>query len=236
MKAKKILEEQLFVAHTFKDINQVKVNRIIQKIFADSGVKPFIASMETWRRENNPDWLWIQQEIARSKALILFITSNILHREYTQNWIAFETGIAATLAPRKPVWIFQIARVNFRIPYLTHYILMPESVLKKGSRGSKDSALRKLVLELRIMHLRAVIRNPEVSFGVDLRCSKCKLYFKFYDFSGTSRNIPCPCCSTNISVPETETQMSSQLCNNDILHSKGVSRFSDRLKRSSRIE
>lgn len=218
------------MSHTFDDV--AEVNKLIQELFADSDIKPFIAAMETWKRRSKPNWLWIKEEIEKSKALFLFITPNILKREYTQNWIAYETGVAATLNPPKPVWIFQIAPIEFKIPYLTHYILMPEITDQKKPEPIRSNTVAMTIETLKtspelqkkfiesvtasvMVGIKAVTNKLELKHGVwkleieraiDMRCYHCNLQFKFFDMTETRRNIPCPSCSQNIDVPKKETE------------------------------
>lgn len=207
------MEEQIFISHTFEDVTEI--NKLIQELFADSGIKPFIASVETWRRGSKPNWLWIKEEIDKSKALFLFITPSILKREYTQNWIAYETGIAATLNPQKPVWVFQIAPVEFRIPYLTHYVLMTDVSTKKEASKLPENIVVKLfrtfLQAIAFGALREAIKNPKTSLAFDITCLRCRLNFKFLDFTVTYENFPCPSCSNNLEVPKKEEKVDLDL-------------------------
>ncbi|MFY3739940.1 MAG: hypothetical protein HMLIMOIP_000365 [Candidatus Nitrosomirales archaeon] len=222
------MEEQIFISHTFEDV--AEVNKLLQELFGDSGIKPFIAAMETWQRGAKPNWLWIKQEIEKSKALFLFVTPSILKREHTQNWIAYETGVAATFNPPKPVWIFQIAPVEFKIPYLTHYILMPEFREQK-EREPKPSAVvmtwqnppwhppdpelqkkfaesvaASVMVGLRSftnkLELKYGVKKLEIDKAISITCYNCRLAFKFFDLTETYKSFPCPSCAKDINVPK----------------------------------
>lgn len=207
------MEEQIFISHTFQDV--VEINELIQAFFKDSGIKPFIATMETYRRGEKPNWVWIKEEIEKSKALLLFITPKILEKEHTQNWIAYETGIASASNPPKPVWIFQVAPIEFKIPYLTHYILMTEFATQaEASRLSENKifeVFKMLLQAIGLLGLREAIKKPETSFGLNIKCSNCRVNFNYFDFTLAYKKFPCPSCPNNIEVPTKEVKYDEEL-------------------------
>jgi hypothetical protein len=68
-------------------------------------------------------WMEIKTEIERSEALFLFLGENVKYSPYTENWIAFEIGVAC--ANNKDVWIFEQYgdSIEFPAPYLTDYMV-----------------------------------------------------------------------------------------------------------------
>ena len=70
-----------------------------------------------------PAWEIIKNQILSSEAVFLLVGPNIQTSAHTQNWIAFEVGLACAFG--KDVWIFEQleSSINFPIPYLTDYSL-----------------------------------------------------------------------------------------------------------------
>jgi hypothetical protein len=70
-----------------------------------------------------PAWQMIRDEIRGSEAVFLLLGPNIRGSIHTQNWVAFEVGLACAFA--RDVWVFeqQNANVEFPVPYLTDYVI-----------------------------------------------------------------------------------------------------------------
>ena len=104
-------------------------NFFIRK-FGDTDVKPVLMEYEKWSRNDRPNWMWIKDEIQKSTALFLILTKNIAENEYTQNWVAFEIGVAATSNPAIPIFVFREQNIDFPVPYLNYYFDQPLSNTK----------------------------------------------------------------------------------------------------------
>ena len=114
--------EQIFISHSKNDNKDDKgIVRYFVNMFSDTDVKPVLMEYEELSREEKPNWMWIRDEILRSKALFLILTKNIVDKTHTQNWVAFEIGVASTRSPVIPVFLFQEQNVNFPVPYVSHY-------------------------------------------------------------------------------------------------------------------
>lgn len=70
-----------------------------------------------------PAWEKIKNQIENSEAVFLLLGSNVRNSIYTQNWIAFEVGLACAMG--KEVWVFEQygSNIEFPIPYLTDYMI-----------------------------------------------------------------------------------------------------------------
>jgi len=67
-----------------------------------------------------PNWFQITQAIRNCDAVFLIITGGITRQEHTQNWVAFEVGVAAALD--KPVIAVRAeSNTTVAIPYVNHY-------------------------------------------------------------------------------------------------------------------
>ena len=58
-----------------------------------------MATRDKLASSKDPNWLQIKRWIQDSDAVLLIITGEIIRQEHTQNWIAFEVGIAAGCDP-----------------------------------------------------------------------------------------------------------------------------------------
>ena len=112
------MTDQIFISNSAKDSQTVEY--FVHK-FNDTGVKPVRMEYEQWSRNCKPNWMWIKDEIQKSKVLFLLLTKNIIKKEYTQNRVAFEIGIASMCAPLIPVFVFREENIDFPVPYLNHY-------------------------------------------------------------------------------------------------------------------
>ena len=106
---------QIFVSHSQKD-KEIRQN--FSDVFAVTGVKSVYMEFE---EIEPPAWETIRNKVGESDAVFLLLGSNIRQSIHTQNWVAFEVGMACSMG--KDVWIFEHedADVEFPIPYLTDY-------------------------------------------------------------------------------------------------------------------
>lgn len=153
---------------------------------------------EKWSRSGNPNWMWIRNEIKKSKALFLILTKNITKREYTQNWVAFEIGVAAACDPPVPVFVFKEQKVDFPVPYVNHYFHQPRSNtdhLLKG--GFSLMVLESLMYAFQELVLDGVIKGKDSFIEKELSstCSNCHLEFQHWSME---EKFECPCCKSII--------------------------------------
>lgn len=193
------------MSHSQKD---AIVKQVFDEVFAKTGVKPIWMEYEKWsQREDEPNWRWISRYISMPNTLSVFVllTSNVIDISdpkralATQNWVAYEIGIAAKLS--KPVFVFMEGDVDFPVPYLTNY--MPYSVTEvltsdkrewlspEYGEDVKDAYMR--TMRSMIQDLKAGRECPAPKY----RCDNCLLSFHYH---GTSSSFKCPCCSAEISA------------------------------------
>lgn len=67
----------------------------------------------------------IRQSVQSARALFLLITQNVVSRHHTNNWVAFELGLAYGHTPPVPIWVFEEMwqKVDFPVPALNHHVL-----------------------------------------------------------------------------------------------------------------
>jgi hypothetical protein len=179
----------IFISHSGRDRDMLAgVLEAFDYYNRGAGKKrPYIVmSSEQLSRCQEPNWLQVKKEIQRSDALILVLSKGVTNREYTQNWIAFEVGIAAGCNPPKPVIAIQAARVRIPIPYVTHYYsysnTLPPSNMKDKSRWAGTF---NLILAEPLADVNFKPEHPQV------RCPACR---SEYHYHGPERLIQCPCC------------------------------------------
>jgi len=174
---------QIFISHSGKD--REIVDSIIQS-FSGTGVKPILVEDMGWSRDHGePNWLWIKNEILKSEALFVILSKGLVAQEHTQNWVAFEIGIAAGCDPPKPVHVITGEHVRFPVPYLNHYFpYSVTGVAKPGEqvlwKGIADSVMKSCIMQPGHAHNGSLVR-----------CDFCKTEFCVH---GIQAEFECPCC------------------------------------------
>ena len=115
-RGRKKLDRQIFVSHSRYD---TEIRKEFSEVFAVArGASPIYMEFEEFFP---PAWEKIRHEIYLSEALFVLLGPNIHKTIHTQNWVAFEVGLACAFG--KEVWVFEQAGsyVEFPIHYLTDY-------------------------------------------------------------------------------------------------------------------
>jgi len=141
---------QVFVSHTQKD---VEFCDIFDRACARVGIKAFRSEFE---KIQFPAWETIRNAIRASRVLFLLIGKELIKAQrsgdpswaHTQNWIAYEIGIACQRGI--DVWVIcDDVGINFPVPYLNNYLPLSLrhksafdyflTVLKKYAEGVKTT-------------------------------------------------------------------------------------------------
>jgi len=178
---------QIFMSHTkddkeFCDMFDVACARV--------GIKAFRSEFETIRI---PQWKTIQDAMTKSIAMFLLVGKQLVAHQtspspdwkYTQNWIAYETGLACQAGI--DVWVFcDNVDINFPVPYFNNY-----AVWGMSSKEAFDW-LRIHVLEL---------YNEGLTFTVPIKdkhtsCpyKDCGINFNLHSILDVGTTIKCPQC------------------------------------------
>lgn len=179
---------QIFISHSGRD------SHIVQEILADfegTGVKPVLMENES-KAGPLPDWKWIKDEIQRSEALFVILTNGVVRSEHTQNWVAFEIGVAAGCDPPKPVFVIRgESAVNFPVPYLNHYFSYSQTVLaaQPGIPPEQQKAATSSIMHEWIMNPNVIPKTTPMV------CPECRISFYYH---GKELEIKCPCCPCTI--------------------------------------
>ena len=111
---------QIFVSHSRKDGN---IRDFFDRAFAGSSVKAVRVEFE---EAPEPASQYIAQQIKFSDAIFVLLGPNIVGSSYTQNWVAFEIGLAAAYEYAKHIWVFepkQYEGLDFPVPFLHHFVV-----------------------------------------------------------------------------------------------------------------
>lgn len=182
---------QVFASHSQLDVETCdKFDKIAVRV----GIKVFRSEYETI---DPPAWETIKTEMKRSKALFLLVgpklveeqAKNTLDWKFTQNWIAYEVGLACALGI--DVWVVcDNAVINFPVPYLNNYSI---GGLHIGANSFHKSKLQKY-LEGETFPLE----DKRGRHSLDCPYENCGAKFNFWTEIGKGGSITCPTCLRSI--------------------------------------
>lgn len=196
---------QIFISHTKRD---VRFCDLVDKLFARVPIKAFRSEYENIPR---PEWQTIKKAMNDSFALFLLVgprlaeNQRLKNREwsYTQNWIAYEIGLACQMGI--DVWaICDSVLINFPMPYVNNYYPMQ---LLPLTRTRPDLGLIK---DADFKHLKYIIdkysSGNRFSFPYKLNakccgviCKQCGAQFNLHLLKRRI-SIRCPQCLKNIPI------------------------------------
>jgi hypothetical protein len=115
--------------------------------------------------------------------------------KFTQNWIAFEVGVACQLGIDVWVWCRE-SNINFPVPYLNNYVV---GGMKRTDRES--FAFARGVFgdyNRKISHPIHCYKEPDRT----LECPHCGAIFNLHSAIPISLEIPCPTCLGKLKFPK----------------------------------
>jgi len=160
------------------------------------GVKVFRSEFETLE---SPAWKTIKDEINKSSALFLLVGKELVNAQtlsesdekardnwkHTQNWIAYEIGVACQLGI--DVWVIcDSVNINFPVPYLNNYDIWGIQPDIKSSLTWIKSVLKRYVAQ----------RSFPFGFNTRFKCTcpHCGASFNFHSALPEKMEVPCPTC------------------------------------------
>jgi hypothetical protein len=193
---------QVFVSHTKLDYDfcsrfDVAASRV--------GVKVFRSELEEIKE---PAWETIKEAMNKSCALFLLVgkelvaaqsksEGNIEDREkwkFTQNWIAYEIGLACQLG--LDVWVVcDHVTLNFPVPYLNNYEIW-------GIRGIDKESLKFFREVFEEYSLKKPYPLHCYSKDRTYKCAHCGAAFNLHSNLPKLMEIPCPTCLDTLKFPE----------------------------------
>ena len=172
---------QIFISYSGKDREIVDA---IIKSFDGTECNPVLMEDREWKKHpDQPNWLWIKNQILQSQALFVILSKGRVAQEHTQNWVAFEIGVAAGCSPLKPVYAITGENVKFPVPYLKHYFPYSMTGAKSGKilwKANVDAMMK--------MYIRTPCYVPD---KMPIRCHCCRTEFYMH---GIESEFECPCC------------------------------------------
>lgn len=151
-----------------------------------------IMNRDELSRSQKPHWEQIKDAIQESDAVLLILTRGITQQKHTQNWVAFEVGVAAGCDPPKRVIAIRAEGVQIPIPYLDHYYSYSTPF------PPAPHSRRRLTMQHEESQFNAIMYpmlsnvNYKPHFPQN-HCPHCKL--RYYHHSSGERPFKCPCCS-----------------------------------------
>jgi len=184
---------QVFESHTKLDVATCNKFDIAA---AREGMKVFRSEYESLEP---PAWQTIMKEMKRSTALFLLVGPKLVTSQdraaadwkFTQNWIAYEVGLACAIGI--DVWVLcDGVEINFPVPYLNNY-----------SVGRFE--IEKYAFERNV--LRNYLENNPYPLGDlnrDISCPNrdCGAKFNFHTIREKGKKVRCPTCLRDIVFPE----------------------------------
>jgi hypothetical protein len=184
--------EQVFVSHTQKD---EKFCDVFDRVCARVGIKAFRSEFESITL---PAWKTIKDAMGKSCALFFLIGKNLVESQekkepdwmFTQNWIAYEIGLACQR--NIDVWaICDDVDINFPMPYINNYINI--------SLGRKDAFDYVKWILTQYKNSTANFAYPHVddekqNWGVACPYEDCKMKFNLHVYWEPATQLTCPQC------------------------------------------
>ncbi len=177
---------QIFVSHSQYD---KEIRRDFSEIFAIAGIMPKYMEFE---KIFPPAWKKIKEQIQRSEAVFLLLGPNIRKSYFTENWVAFEVGIACAF--NKEVWVFEPMnlKIDFPIPYVTDY--MPYDFGIQEHFDYIRTVMESYRNIIPLLPLGVEGRNKRhVPTGIVTDCTHANCQLKFH-LHADIPNLYCPSC------------------------------------------
>jgi hypothetical protein len=177
---------QIFVSHSRYDKD---IRKDFSEIFAVAGIMPKYMEFE---KIFPPAWKKIKEQIKISEAVFLLLGPNIRNSYFTENWVAFEVGLACAFG--KEVWVFEPLelKTDFPIPYVTDYMLynLQESQCFDYIRGVMEAYKNPVPIFPLIGEGRD---KRHIPYGELIKCpyTNCQLEFHLHT---TIQSLCCPLC------------------------------------------
>jgi len=185
---------QIFVSHTQYDRDFCDA---FDRACARVGIKAFRSEFESIEM---PAWKTIKGTIDRSRAMFLLVgkqltTYQTLHPpewEYTQNWIAYETGLACQKGI--DVWVIcdEEIRINFPVPYFNNY----------APFGLSTERNFRFIREILTAYSKGYTFHLSLDTKITCPYQNCRIEFNLHAELEPGWSVTCPQCLGDIQFPE----------------------------------
>jgi len=179
---------EVFISHTKLD---KEFCDFFDNACARVGIRSFRSEFETI---SSPAWKTIRDQMGRSSAMFLMVGKELVKMQeqssylpetgrgwkYTQNWIAYEIGLACQR--NIDVWVLcDNSTINFPVPYFNHY-----------QPFANDLDWLKQILDAYAKILHPI---PPDERKITCLNNHCKMEFFFWGYYHTRPfEVPCPQC------------------------------------------
>ncbi len=210
---------QIFLSHTHKD--KELCDLLDTRIFARCGqIKGFRSEFE---EIEEPGWRTVKDEINKSDALFFLVGKELVKSQtsptgrknlqdddwrYTQNWIAYEIGVACQKGI--DVWAIcdESVEINFPMPYVNNHLI----IFSKG----RENAIKYIhwVVKEYINDQHFSVKKVYSDSKIErIKCIHCKMEFNLHKYFLNStehlghfspEQIICPQCLGEISLDRRE--------------------------------
>ena len=191
------MEQQIFISHTKNDKTTCDA---FDNIVARVGIKAFRSEFENI---SSPAWKSIKNEINRSKALFFLIGKELVNNqhtkqdgwEHTQNWIAYEIGVACQKGI--DVWaICDDVEINFPMPYVNNYL--PNVKLDDPNVFNFLKGILEAYKTVPSLPATTIIQtglfSPQMINDVFMQCPNCKIEYNLRKIISPGEHVRCPQC------------------------------------------
>jgi len=175
---------------------------------AREGVKGFRSEFETLEV---PAWKTIKREIEASSALFILVGKELVRAQassinkirdswrYTQNWIAYEIGLACEHGIDIWVWCEDV-EINFPVPHFNNYVLIGFGAQDEKEHGSGGIGFLRYILR----KYKQGINFPLGWWERGMRCpnKRCGAQFNLHSYVEKGETLYCPMCLQEITMSE----------------------------------
>ena len=190
-------KKQVFITHTKKD---EQFCNEFDRVCAREGITAFRSEDENIL---NPAWKTIKEEMKKSFALFFLVGKELVQSQdlnnpewrYTQNWIAFEMGLACQMGI--DVWVIcDDVLINFPTPYINNYLTVS---LK---HTSAFDYLRYVLQQYKNGRTFSYPYKNLLGENFDIICphDNCKMEFNLHVKTESGDIIKCPQCLGDIEI------------------------------------
>jgi hypothetical protein len=184
--------KQIFVSHTSKDIQFCDA---FDRICARVGIRAFRSEFESIQP---PAWRIIKNTIDNSVALFFLVGKELVNHQlqkesqwaHTQNWIAYEIGLAC----QKGIDVWAICDgvlINFPMPYINNYLTVS---LQKESAFKYMRTILEEYNNDRVFSYPSIHEDTGKNRGVACPYKDCKMEFNLHVILQPNSHIKCPQC------------------------------------------
>lgn len=186
--------KQIFVSHTKKD---TEICDLFDRAVARVEIKAFRSELENIDR---PPWRTIKEAVNNSNALFFLVGKELIKNQdsksedwkYTQNWIAYEIGLACQ--KNIDVWaLCDNVQLNFPMPYINNY-------LDINLRNQPGLDFVKFILEVYKDGGSFAYPYSYPNSPAAFRCAQCGMFFNVHNTIGRGDPIRCPQCLEDLIV------------------------------------